>query len=76
MTHRHTNSSAGCHRVFAIHPDRGRSHNFQVLPGEDSGPKASWAYGVNNSGVIVGQYFDANHVGHGFMLNEGARALS
>ena len=35
------------------------------------GARASWAYGVNNSGVIVGQYFDDNSVGHGFALDRG-----
>ena len=46
---------------------------FKFSPVKIPGAQASWAYGVNNSGVIVGQYFDANSVGHGFKLNQQGR---
>jgi hypothetical protein len=43
---------------------------FKFSPVTLPGAPATWLYGVNNSGVMVGQYFDAQHVGHGFSLDQ------
>jgi probable HAF family extracellular repeat protein len=44
---------------------------FQFKKVKFPGAVQASAYGVNNSGVIVGQYYDKNGVFHGFMLDHG-----
>ncbi len=36
-----------------------------------SGTDLTYAYGINDSGVAVGQYFDASQLSHGFMWQSG-----
>jgi probable HAF family extracellular repeat protein len=54
------------HKVHGFLWDRGRFSRFDV---PDS--LATFAYGVNNRGQIVGSYFDAAGKQHGFLLERG-----
>jgi probable HAF family extracellular repeat protein len=72
MTHRYTKAAVLVLMAFLLFTLIAvAAITFKFSPVKIPGAHASWAYGVNNSGVIVGQYFDANYVGHGFKLHSG-----
>jgi len=56
--------------VFATAADAPKL-TFKFKEVKFPGAAGTTAYGVNNSGVIVGQYYDQNGVFHGFMLDHG-----
>jgi len=72
MTHRHTKAAVLVVIAFLLFTLIAvAAITFKFSPVKIPGAQISYAYGVNNSGVIVGQYFDTKSMGHGFKLHSG-----
>ncbi|MEQ1528191.1 MAG: hypothetical protein ABL925_02665 [Methylococcales bacterium] len=45
------------------------TYSYTILNPPDADPDRIYAYGINNSGQVAGQYFDINQNVHGFVYN-------